>query len=249
MAECSSDDIIDKQVCGLCLETYMKEPKLLTCFYSFCLNCLEEYVKDNVQDNKFRCPLCNDSIEFPKGGVNDFETNIYIDIEALSKIKHNCDLCDPDVDATKHCVDCKENYCGKCAETHTKMKVTRSHTQLCLDLASNKGAVPIRKLTSYCEKHHKEELKVICKDCDTMLCLVCKLTDHEKHSSSDIFEEAKTVKENIQKRIQELYDNISTLEDVEKRQRATERDAGMRKQKQTKKKHKKKKNKKKQRTS
>ena len=228
MAEGGSDEIIDKHVCGLCLETYMKEPKLISCFHSFCLICLEEYVKDNLQDSTFRCPLCSESTELPKGGVKNFETNVYIDNELLSNIKHHCDICGPDVDATNHCVECNENYCVKCTEVHTKMKLSRAHSLISIEITGDKQIAPIMK-TSYCEKHPKEELKVICKDCDKMLCLVCKLTDHEKHTSTDISDEAKTVKESIQKKIREMYENISTLEDVDKRQRATERDAGKRK--------------------
>ena len=226
MAEGGSDEIIDKQVCGLCLETYMKEPKLLACFHSFCLKCLEEYVKENVQDNTFQCPLCSDSIDLPGGGVRNFETNIYIDIEALSKLKHHCDICGPDVDATNQCIECNENYCKRCTETHSRMKLGRSHSLINIDLSGDKRSVT---KTLYCEKHTKEEVKVICKDCDTMLCLVCKLTDHEKHTSIDISDEAKNVMNNMQQKVQEMYENVTILEDVKQRQRDTEQEINKRK--------------------
>ena len=227
MAEGGSDEIIDKQVCSLCLETYMKEPKLLSCFHSFCFNCLEKYVKENVKDNEFKCPLCNDSIVLPEGGVRNFETNIYIDIEALSKLKHHCDLCGPDVDAANHCTECNENYCKRCTEMHTRMKLSRTHSLINVDLSGDKRTVT---KTLYCEKHPKEEVKVICKDCDMMLCLVCKLTDHEKHTSIDIEDVAKTVMDNMQQNVQEMFKNITILEDVEQRQRDTEQEVNKRKQ-------------------
>ena len=227
MAEGGSDEIIDKQICGLCLGTYMKEPKLLSCFHSFCLKCLENYVNENVQDNKFQCPLCNDSIDLPVGGVKNFETNIYIDTEILSKLKHHCDLCGPDVDATHHCIDCNENYCKRCTDTHIRMKATSTHSLINVDLSANKRSVT---LTLYCEKHPKEEVKVICKDCDAMLCLVCKLTDHEKHTSVDISDESKSAADNMQRNVQKMLENVSKLEDVETRQRDTEQEARKRKQ-------------------
>ena len=227
MAEGGSDEIIDKQICGLCLGTYMKEPKLLSCFHSFCLKCLENYVNENVQHNKFQCPLCNDSIDLPVGGVMNFEANIYIDIEALSNVKHQCDFCGPDLDATNHCIDCNENYCKRCTDTHIKMKATRTHSLINVDLSGNKRSVT---KTLYCEKHPKEEVKVICKDCDTMLCLVCKLTDHEKHTSIDISNEANHAIDNIQQNVRKMYEDVTKLEDVEKRQRDTEKEVRKRKQ-------------------
>lgn len=204
----------------------MKEPKLLSCFHSFCLNCLEKYVKEKIKNNKFQCPLCNDSIDLPQGGVKNFETNIYIDIEALSKLKHHCDLCGPDVDATNHCVDCNEKYCKRCTETHAKMKVSRTHSLIKVGPSDERTV----SKTLYCEKHPKEEVKIICKDCDALLCLVCKLTDHEKHTSTDISDEKKIVIDYIQQNMQNMLENVTNIEELEKRQHDTVKKANQRKQ-------------------
>ena len=63
-----------------------------------------------------------------------------------------------------------------------------------------------------------------------MLCLVCKLTDHEKHTSIDISNEANHAIDNIQQNVQKMYENVIMLEDVEKRQRNTEQEARKSKQ-------------------
>ena len=56
MAEGGSDEIVEKIICGLCSETY-RQPKLLPCFHTFCLSCLDTYVK-NIGPNvdTFDCP-------------------------------------------------------------------------------------------------------------------------------------------------------------------------------------------------
>lgn len=55
------------------------------------------------------------------------------------------------------------------------------------------GCIPIKKRT-FCEKHKNNEIRAVCKDWNKLLCLVCKITDHEKHDSTDIDDEAETLK-------------------------------------------------------
>ena len=180
MAEGGSDEIVEKRVCGLCSEKY-RQPKLLPCFHSYCLECLEKYVEKNVQGNNFDCPLFDTTIEIPEGGVNQFEWNIYLDskLKSESLEKHDCDLCGPEENATNHCIECGENYCERCSDVHMKQKVSRTHTLLAISDSIRSGTKAIKK-KAFCTKHTKEEMKVVCKDCQKMLCLVCKLTDHEK---------------------------------------------------------------------
>ena len=62
---------LTKQViCSICLETF-KEPKIISCFHTFCCECLEKHARVSQRHGKFRCPECQAEIHLPEG--NRFE--------------------------------------------------------------------------------------------------------------------------------------------------------------------------------
>lgn len=63
--------------CSLCLKTFTN-PKILPCFHTYCLKCLQSYVEANAHNQKFACPLCAFECVIPPGGVGDLQTNFYI---------------------------------------------------------------------------------------------------------------------------------------------------------------------------
>ena len=212
MAEGGSDEIVEKVVCGLCSGEY-KQPKLLPCFHSYCLARLEKYVETNVQGNSFDCPLCDATAEVPTGGVSEFEWNIYLDSKFKSETYESpdCDVCG--AYAVDHCTECEENYCERCAEIHLKLRATRTHTLIAISGHGARGTNTIKK-KAFCSKHAKEEIKVVCKDCDKMLCVKCKLTDHEKHNSVDIEDEALNVKKILKETIRRAENSLSKLDKI-----------------------------------
>ena len=56
--------------CSICLETF-KEPKIISCFHTFCCECLEKHARVSQRHGKFRCPECQAEIHLPEG--NRFE--------------------------------------------------------------------------------------------------------------------------------------------------------------------------------
>ena len=62
---------LTKQVtCSICLETF-KEPKIISCFRTFCCECLEKQARVSQRHRKFRCPECQAEIHLPE--ANRFE--------------------------------------------------------------------------------------------------------------------------------------------------------------------------------
>ena len=64
-----------------------------------------------------------------------------------------------------------------------------------------------------CQLHRTEKLRFYCRECSTVLCVSCKLTDHDKHEARDLgkaLHDAKTELEDCQGR---LGDSESTLND------------------------------------
>lgn len=81
--------------CGTCLYTYdggEHSPKLLPCSHTICRICLERIVQAaGVRDNigAFRCPICRESIQLPRGGVHalppSFLVNQLLDLMARQR--------------------------------------------------------------------------------------------------------------------------------------------------------------------
>ena len=62
---------LKKQVtCSICLDTYT-DPKILSCFHTFCCKCLEEHATKTHRQGKFRCPECQAEINLPEGNRFD----------------------------------------------------------------------------------------------------------------------------------------------------------------------------------
>ena len=62
---------LKKQVtCSICLDTY-SDPKIISCFHTFCCKCLEDHARNTQNQGKFRCPECQADIELPEGNRFD----------------------------------------------------------------------------------------------------------------------------------------------------------------------------------
>ena len=62
---------LKKQVtCSICLDTYT-DPKILSCFHTFCCKCLEKHARKTHRQGKFRCPECQAEIDLPEGNRFD----------------------------------------------------------------------------------------------------------------------------------------------------------------------------------
>ncbi|XP_045197325.2 uncharacterized protein LOC123552021 [Mercenaria mercenaria] len=149
------------------------------------------YVLRNGREGKFECPLCRVSTVIPVDGVKAFQSNFYIQIGDMSSNEMDCDICGSGHDAIHYCIDCEEHFCDRCATAHMKMKVSREHKLLQLDNCSEEAGINTRKIQkkSCCPRHTGEEIKMFCKDCNSLLCVVCKLTEHENHNTLSIADE------------------------------------------------------------
>src|SRR6218665_2456796 len=66
-------------ICGFCKRT-LTSPKILFCFHSFCLHCLNEYTRRSLQCGTApNCPTCRTDISSQVKGVAALPTNELID--------------------------------------------------------------------------------------------------------------------------------------------------------------------------
>jgi len=106
--------------CSICLNTY-KKPKCLPCLHTFCLECLQQFGKDNIPGAEMNCPMCRKAFTIPAGGFEEFPTNFYIgQLLELAGLKLDdksemcsCEMCknvSPQEDIF-YCIECKQKCC------------------------------------------------------------------------------------------------------------------------------------------
>lgn len=100
--------------CALCLENF-KDPRILTCFHTFCRDCLEAYIP-KASGTQFGCPLCRAKTVIPKKGVDGLQKNFYLEESVEKDEKFNHPLCalHAKEDLRFYCRDCKKTICRDC---------------------------------------------------------------------------------------------------------------------------------------
>ncbi|KAL3890787.1 hypothetical protein ACJMK2_003065 [Sinanodonta woodiana] len=193
--------------CTICMNSF-KNPKLITCHHSFCYKCLEDYVKVNLCNGCFKCPICRTSIHLPDSGISGFQTNFYIDEESNENFP--CDMCGPKSFACSRCLDCKENLCQNCCHAHEKSIASRHHKISDLVSLDSEMKGKIRQHV-YCDQHPEEEFKLVCQDCKVTICLVCKAVKHDTHPTKALSDVAAEVKLKLDAKLNQCSDKLRSI--------------------------------------
>ncbi|KAL3890888.1 hypothetical protein ACJMK2_003160 [Sinanodonta woodiana] len=201
---------VRRQECSICMDSF-KNPKLIPCHHSFCFNCLEDYVRANLRNGRFNCPICRTRIRLPKGGVASLQSNFYID-DADSGEKFACDVCGPKNVATSRCLDCEENFCQSCCYVHEKLKVSRHHKISDLGTLDKATKRQIRQRI-FCDQHPEDEIRLFCRNCKVLICLMCKAVNHENHTSRTVSDYAAEMKKTLQSKKDECSDKLRRMND------------------------------------
>ena len=100
-----------------------------------------------------------------------------------------CEACTGKINcmSTMRCLDCEQNLCEQCFQTHQNLKVSRSHRVVSLiEEGKDNTSATSRVIYMYCSKHVSEVLRFYCKHCELSICRDCKMTSHEGHKTVDI---------------------------------------------------------------
>ncbi|KAL3890107.1 hypothetical protein ACJMK2_002401 [Sinanodonta woodiana] len=208
-----------RQECSICMDIF-KNPKLIPCHHSFCYKCLEDYVKVNLSNGRFNCPMCRKNVELPIGGVNSFQTNFYIEIYSSEKMY--CDICGPKSVACSRCLDCEENLCQACCYVHEKSKASRHHKISDLGTLGPEMKGKIRQRI-FCDQHPEDEVRLVCKDCKVLICVLCKAVKHDHHTSETVSDAAAEVKKNIQIKMNQCSDKVRRITDSQREAEALDK--------------------------
>ena len=118
---------IKQQVtCSICLDTYT-EPKIISCFHTFCCECLEKHARVSQKEGKFRCPECQAAIDLPEGNRFDRLPNSFFHKSLLSLLavrqsgdasSITCSQCRKTNPQMYYCFDCGRFMCLDCFNAH-----------------------------------------------------------------------------------------------------------------------------------
>ena len=191
--------------CSICQDTF----HLMTvssCLHTFCQKCLDGggHFHSSWGKDQCVCPICNISIHLSgdraktyksRYGVNGKGTldEMYSDAKDWNDY---CDNCRSGLLAVSRCLHCNGRFCGNCTLIHMKNKTSRCHKVVPLYGYDTKERALDESL-KYCPRHRSEEILVVCKECNLLLCLICKHMEHEYHVTSLISEEAENMRRKL----------------------------------------------------
>ncbi|XP_033111422.1 E3 ubiquitin-protein ligase TRIM56-like [Anneissia japonica] len=173
--------------CSLCMERFTN-PKSLPCIHSFCLGCLEKWVKES-NGRRFSCPICREVCQVPTGGLQDLRNSSFI-IGLLDYVTNLEDKSNPTCGCKKEaafvCQDCDELYCQDCKDTHCRMKIAKDHS--IITIKEYNSCDPVEQFASKqlnCSEH-KMPLQFFCETDKIPICVGCIQVQHPKGESHNV---------------------------------------------------------------
>ena len=182
----------EQLTCPICLEQFIN-PKILPCFHSFCLHCLQGVAPELVEGNLcLPCPTCRSPCpNLDKGLASlppSFVINNLSEVYGLMKKvsgdqQASCDNCDK-TSANRYCKQCSMFFCPECLHHHGMFKPNAGHQTLSLEeVAGTAYQLPLAKpeATDNCTDHNKP-LEIFCETCEELICQLCTVRKHAGHN-------------------------------------------------------------------
>ena len=200
---------IKQQVtCSICLDTYT-EPKIISCFHTFCCECLEKHARVSQKEGKFRCPECQASIDLPEGNRFDRLPNSFFHKSLLSLLavqqsgdanSITCSHCRKTNPQMFYCFDCGRFMCLDCFNAHQLLSATfNGHKVTPVKDFKIEDCEAVLKRQPFCsqEFHEREVTRFFCLECQVCICQICIVTDHQSHKVILLEKAALVEKDNI----------------------------------------------------
>ena len=181
----------EQLTCPICLEQFTN-PKILLCFHSFCLHCLESVAPELVEGNLcLPCPTCRSPCPNPDKGLTSLPPSFVINnlsevYDLMKKVsgdqQASCDNCDK-TNANCYCKQCGKFFCSRCLDLHDQWKPHTGHRTLSLEEVANTAyQLPHTKpeATDNCTDHNKP-LEIFCETCEELICDDCTVKKHQDH--------------------------------------------------------------------
>ncbi|XP_033104431.1 tripartite motif-containing protein 45-like [Anneissia japonica] len=170
---------VDEKVleCTICFKR-LQNPKSLNCLHTFCLACLEDWVKEK---GKLTCPTCSKSCCIPKGGLqklppNTILNNLLETIDQFSKTSQMKCICKGQ--AKYYCQECRHYLCSTCSDHHKILPMSEKHKLHSVEDVRSMTPLQIASLHPPLCSHHNKTLEFFCSICNIPICMHCTITDH-----------------------------------------------------------------------
>ena len=176
--------------CSVCMSPFT-EPKILPCFHTFCLHCLNELQRTSGKRGEITCPECRRKYQVPGSGYPkdlpaNFRMNSLLDVMAIQKCNVagvKCGNCEKTSAQSFYCFKCCAFWCDDCIAAHNIIRANKDHKVLAIKDFQDQDIEDVLRRPVFCQKEHHEnkKLKFFCKDCEVAICNTCVVTLHEGH--------------------------------------------------------------------
>ena len=176
--------------CSVCMSTFT-DPKILPCFHTFCLHCLNELQRTSGKHGEITCPECRRKFQVPGSGYPkdlpaNFRMNSLLDVMAIQKCNVSgvkCGNCEKTSAQSFYCFKCCAFWCDDCITAHNIIRANKDHRVLAIKDFQDQDIENVLRRPVFCQKEHHEnkKLKFFCKDCEVAICNTCVVTLHEGH--------------------------------------------------------------------
>ena len=176
--------------CSVCMSPFT-DPKILPCFHTFCLHCLNELQKTSGKHGEITCPECRGKFQVPGSGYPqdlpaNFRMNSLLDVMAIQKCNVagvKCGNCEKTSAQSFYCFKCCAFWCDDCIAAHNIIRANKDHRVLEIKDFQDQDIEDVLRRPVFCQKEHHEnkKLKFFCKDCEVAICNTCVVTLHEGH--------------------------------------------------------------------
>ena len=177
--------------CSVCMSPFT-DPKILPCFHTFCLHCLNELQRTSGKHGEITCPECRRKFKVPGSGYPkdlpaNFRMNSLLDVMAIQKCSVagvKCGNCEKTSAQSFYCFRCCAFWCDECIAAHNIIRANKDHRVLAIRDFQDQDIEDVLKRPVFCqiEHHESEELKFFCKNCENAICNTCAITLHEGHA-------------------------------------------------------------------
>ena len=209
--------------CSVCMSTFT-DPKILPCFHTFCLHCLNEIQRTSGKHGEITCPECRRKFQVPGSGYPkdlpaNFRMNSLLDVMAIQKCSISgvkCGNCEKTSAQSFYCFQCCAFWCEDCIAAHNLIKANKAHRVLAIRDFQDEDIENVLKRTVYCQKkhHENEELKFFCKECEVPICNTCVVTFHEGHDKVLLQDAANERKLNLESAIESQKEKVLQMRNL-----------------------------------
>ncbi len=124
-----------------------------------------------------------------------------------------------------YCHTCSDYLCEECLRAHKKVKALRDHKTVNITPGKALDIEPQAKKSYSCSIHPEEPLKLYCKSCKSLACLLCFVGLHNGHDIGSINDKTRQeVEQTINNLVKETDSKLAEFEDSLKYVSAVEKE-------------------------